>query len=232
MSMTILELNKVISGNYDGMPVATKEPVLITEEDVILFLSTFSVDDYVKSVFEATENYIQFYECLPWLKKCFDPSKAKEVFYAAKCGILYDGVPPTVIFLLKKALAEYEYKYANLAISLLNRNMLIPYLKEGILPTGTSYRDVVSNIVGRSVKLITASNLCVDVNGVSELYVPNTDQIALVPTDMLEGVSDLDDLRTVEFVPELGITIKGIPIRTLGGRMGLTRNDFDLRGCL
>ena len=110
--------------------------------------------------------------------------------------------------------------------------MFPPYLKPGILRGDTTYKDVIENILGHACKLLTTSELCVDVSGVSELYVPNIDAVALVPTEMLDGITDLDDYRSVVYDKNIGLTIKGQTIRTMGGRVGLTKNDLDLRGCL
>ena len=230
--MNFLELNKVISGNYEGRPESKRGPISVTKEEVQEFLSIFYTDDFIKSVFDATENYQQFYDALPWFKKVFEPSKAKELFYAAKCEMIYEGVPPTVIFLIKKALLQFEYKYINVALNRLERKMLEPYMKYGVLSDGVTYKDVIENIMGKSVKLITESSLCVDVDGISELYVPNIDAVALVPTDMLKDISSLEDYRSVSYDKEIGLTVKGQPIRTMGGRVGITKNDLDLRSCL
>lgn len=230
--MNLLELNRILSGNYGDIPEVKKDTPIVTKEEVYQFLSMFSVDDFIKTVFDKTENYVQFYNYFPWMKNCFEPGKPKELFYAAKCGMIYENVPPTMVFLLKKAMATFEYKYPNLAISRLERKMFPPYLKPGILRNDTTYKDVIENILGRACKLITASELCVDVSGVSELYVPNIDAVALVPTEMLDGITDLDDYRSVAYDKNIGLTIKGQTIRTMGGRVGLTKNDLDLRGCL
>lgn len=230
--MNFLELNRVISGNYDGRPESKRGPIFVTKEEVQEFLNIFYTDTFIKSVFDATENYQQFYDTFPWFKKVFEPVKAKELFYAAKCEMIYENVPPTVIFLMRKALMQFEYKYANVALNRLERKMLEPYMKVGVLPADTTYKDVIENIIGKSVKLITASSPCVDVEGVSELYVPNIDAVALVPTDMLRDISDLEDFNSVVYDKEVGLMVKGQPIRTMGGKVGITKNDLDLRNCL
>lgn len=230
--MNLLELNRIFSGNYEGCQESKKGLVTVNKDEVQEFFSLFTVNPEIKTVFDGTENYMQFYEHFPWIKKCFPVNKAKELFYAAKCEMIYEDVPPTVVFLLRKALATFEYKYVNLAVSRVERKMLEPYLKTNILEDGTVYKDVIDNIVGTSSKLLTPAVPCVDVEGVSELYVPNIDAVALVPTDMLEGITDLEDFRSVEYDKVFGLMIKGQIIRTMGGRTGLTKNDLDLRGCL
>lgn len=230
--MNFLELNRVITGNYDGCAESKRGPIFVTKEEVQEFLGIFYVDPYIKSVFDATENYQQFYDTFPWFKKVFEAVKAKELFYAAKCETIYEGVPPTIVFLFKKALMQYEYKFANLALNRIDRRLLEPYMKSGVLNSEVTYKDVIENIIGKSVKLITASSPCVDVDGVSELYVPNIDAVALVPTDMLKDISDLEDYNSVVYDKGVGLTVKGQPIRTMGGKVGLTKNDLDLRNCL
>ena len=230
--MDLLELNKILSGDYSGCAEIKKPIPKIEVSDVTEFLSVFSVDEYIKSVFDSTENYKQFFEAVPWIKECFETGKAKELFYAAKNGILYDGVPPTVVFLFKKALSTWEYKYVNLALSRIEKKMLTPYLKSGVLPDDVTYKDVLDNLIGKTCKLITSGNPRVDVEGVTELYVPNIDMVALVPTEMITDLTDLSDLNAVEYDKVLGLTVKGQPIRIMAGRVGLTKNDLDLRNCL
>lgn len=230
--MTLLELNEVLRGNYDGQEETKRGVPTVEQKEVEEFLKMFSIEESIKTVFDMTENYVEFYNVFPWMKLCFSPIKAKELFYAAKTEILYQDVPPTIIFLFKKAIQQFEGKYVNLAISKIERKMLYPYLKDGILPDDITYNDVLDNIVGRKVKLIRESCPCVNVDGVTELYVSNVDSVALVPTEMLAEVTDLEGLVSAYYDKEKGIMIKDIPIRTFGGRIGLTRNDFDLRSCL
>lgn len=230
--MTLPELNRIISGNYTDCPEVKKGAVVVTQEEVKEFINIFSVNDYIRDVFNQTENYIQFYDIFPWFKKVFPAVKAKELFYAAKCEMIYEGVPPTVVFLLKRALANFEYTYVNLAISRIERKMLSPYMKVGALSGDITFKDVIENIIGKSCKLITDASPCIDVNGVSELYVTNIDAVALVPTDMLGGITSLEDFQSVEYDKAVGLKLKGQLIRTMNGKVGITKNDLDLRGCL
>ena len=87
--MNLLELNRIFSGNYEGCQESKKGLVTVTKDEVQEFFSLFTVNPTIKTVFDGTENYMQFYEHFPWIKKSFPANKAKELFYWLQLKLLH-----------------------------------------------------------------------------------------------------------------------------------------------
>ena len=227
--MDLLELNSIFEGKYTGDKVVPKHRT-VTEEEFNEFKGLLGVSELYVAALQNTEISSEFYDTCELLKRVISPEIQEDVFYAAKLGFYFEGVPTKLTYLLSKALKQY--KYPNLAISAINRNSFGNYLKEGSLPEGVTVKRIISNLVGRPVTLLTKVNRKAETKLCCEMYVNNTDRVILLPRDISDQISTLEDMENIQYVEGVGVCLGDIPLRTFGGRTGLTKSDYDLRECM
>lgn len=226
--MRVTELNAMIEGI--GLP---KGKELVKISDLTNRLREFSefllAFEDVKARFGLTESVKEFTDACPVVKAFFKREVLEEVFYATKAGYFFEGVPSRLTYLLKKALQSYDTP--NKALASINGSRLLPYLKQGILPEGVTVRTVINNICGYDVRLLTEAKLAVQNMNTIEVYVPDVDMVLVLPKEYEGVVGCRSDLETVCYEKDRGVLIRGQLFRTMYGKLGITRDDFDLRKC-
>lgn len=229
--MTLLEINKKICGRFTDIPEEQKKSTsrLATVKDLNLFNSLLSSDQGERDCLGITESYKEFYEAFEKFRIMIPDDVKEDVFYAAKMNIIYEGIPMRLVYLIHKAMLKY--KNLNVAIRSIKENVLAKYLEPGVLPEGITVKDVIETYTGKEAKLITESCYKVDYDGYSEVYVANTDRVALLPSDIADSFRSLDDLRSIYFDEEKGLMFGDMPIRILGGRVGISFDEYDYRDC-
>lgn len=235
--MNLLELNDII---LYGKKSVCKIP-MITDEDLILFKKAINISPTVLKIFESTNDSNSFFAVCPDVKKIVGASKAVECFYAVKLGYYMKNVPMRLIYIINELNTSYQEKYVNVAL-----NSAIPLLSNYAKCRYTTedgkeidLKTVIENVYGRSIKLINSSVRKVEYDDAVELYVPDdkgkNGRVALLCSNMAKMLSP-DDCEKVYYNRSLGITLKTstgeIPIRTLGNRLGITKDEFDLRECV
>jgi len=226
--MRITEINTMVEGI--GLPRGKE---LVKVPDLAGKLREFSefllAFEDVQARFQLTESVKEFTDACPIVKAFFKREVLEEVFYATKAGYFFEGVPSRLTYLLKKALQSYDTP--NKALASINGSRLIPYLKQGILPEGVTVKTVVNNICGYDVRLLTEAKLAVQNMNTIEVYVPNVDMVLVLPKEYENAVGSRSDLETVYYEKGRGVLIRGQLFRTMYGKLGITRTDFDLREC-
>lgn len=222
-------------GLNDSILYGKKEKVKymeVTDEQLVLFQQLINVDQTVKQVFDSTDDVISFLSVYPDIKQIMSQSVAVECFYATKLGYLYPGVPMRLVFILSKAFKEFGKDYVNRTLNIIHK-FLAPYAgNEYVCGEDTfDLRDIIENILGRSVNLLTESKRKIQSGDCCEVFIPGVDRVALVPKDIMDRIS-LTDCENLKFDEKLGITIYDTPLRTFGVRLGITKSDFDLRECI
>ena len=226
--MTLVEFNDILE--Y-GEKKSTSVPV-ITQNDLELFQKTINMSIRVSNTYDNTDDANSFFALYPDVKKIVGSAICVECFYACKLGYFMHAIPSKLVYIVNKMLKENDRVYINKAINTAVQ-LLKPYVYCSFDYAGESYtvKDVIENLAGHSIKLITSSLHKVKVNDDWEVYIPDVDKIALLP-DGIGGPISLEDCESLTFDKEKGIMLGDIPIRTIGNRIGLTRDDFDLRDCL
>lgn len=227
--MTLLELNDIIAGRYKESVGANAKRRDLTEEEFEAFRALLNIDDSYGKMLQQTEIASEFYETCPIIETLTDKEIQEDVFYAAKLGYYFVGVPSKLVYILRKAIRQYESP--NLAISALDTRVIAKYLKEGALAEGITIKQVIEKLLGTNFELLSDYNRKVQFRTYYEVYIPNTDRVALIPSEIAGYIESYEDLKSLQFDSELGITIHGKPLRTLDGRLGVTVNDYDLREC-
>lgn len=228
--MYIIELNNRIRGNEleEG---SVLEKIVGLEGYLMEFLEIFKAFDGVKARYQATESAVEFLKACPVVTKFYGKKViAEEVFYAMKVGYFYPGVPSKLTYFVKKALQKYDTP--NKAISKVARNLWAPYLKRGVLPDGVTVKTVIDNICGYETRLLLDSDRAVVNGNAIEVYVPDVDEVLVLPKEYGTDVRGREDLLTVQYDKEKGVKIQGHLFRTMHGKVGVVMDDFDLRGCL
>lgn len=204
---------------------------VITTEEVKQFQELLLIGKDVMNTFDSLEDSQSFYITYPSIKKIMGKN-AVECFYASKLKMLYKGVPNKLIYILLKAIKKYGKDNINLAL-----NSVIDYVKSYAEDEYTyddetySVKDIIESLTGHSVKLITDSVRAVQVNDYYEVWIPDVCKVALIPEDIVKSI-DSKDLENLEYSSTLGIHLNGVPLRTFNDRLGVTKNDFDLRECV
>ena len=192
-------------------------------------------------VFESTDDSNSFFAVCPGVKKIVGAFKSVECFYATKLGYYMKNVPMRLVYILNKLNISHQAKYVNVALNsaipLLSNYAKCKYTAED--GTELDIKSVIENVYGRSIKLINSSMRKVEYDDAVELYVPDekgkAGRVALLCPSMAKMLSP-EDCEKVYYNHSLGITLRTnngeIPIRTLGNRLGITRDEFDLRECI
>ena len=225
--MNLVEMNEAI---LTGSKKQQKVPVF-NQEQLIGFKKLLKVSNVIEGVYEETEDSNSFFSMFPDIKKVAGGSVSVEMFYAAKTGFYYPGVPARLIYILNKLFAGGKYESINASLNSAIK-LLQLYCKSSWKygEETVTMKDVIENITGKSVTLLTVSVPKTDANGVYEVWVPNVERVALLPQHIYEKLS-YQDCEKIEYTPD-GLSLNGMLLRTFSDRLGITKSDFDLRECL
>lgn len=227
--MTLLEKNRIILGIDKGRKWGNKEGARVcTNEEFMQFMSYLNINEKYRSVLRSTEYWEEFYECCPLFSNDFDSAIKRDLFYAAKLNFKFTGVFSELTFLIKKAFKNLTPNVAVTSIKWQARMFL-----DGYMPEGVTIKDVMDNIAGQEVKLITDANRKVLAGeDIYEVYVENTDRVIILPKGIADYINSIDDLRNVKFIKDVGVCVYDVPLRTLDNRVGVCLDEYDLRECL
>lgn len=228
--MTLLELNKIISGSYMEKKKTVYQKADGLEKLVQDFQEVMQIDGGFYSRFKYTEIAKEFYKACPLFTKLIPKGMQEDVFYAAKCGYLLEGVPSKLTYLLNKAFKEYDTP--NNGVSMVAAVSLKPFLAEGSLAEGLTVKDAIEGVLGKSYQVLSDANRAVKYNDCYEVYVENVDRVVILPLEYEKYLASRQDLLTVEYNSGIGVCLCGKPLRTYCGKFGITENEFDLRKCI
>lgn len=227
--MNLLELNEIVAGKYPNDGGNSKQIRCITADEFEDFRAMLTVDPVIRDFFMKTETASEFYEHVELAEKYIDKEIKEDVFYAAKLGFFYEGIPSKLVYILRKAIRKYQSP--NLALTAIDTRLIAKYLKPGALPEGITIKQVIESILGKSFDLITQYRRKVRYRDWYEVYVPNVDRVILLPNDLAQLIESLDDLENVNYKKDVGVCVYDIPIRIMGSKVGVTTDEFDLREC-
>lgn len=227
--MNLLQLNEIFEGKYVDELKKSEVIKTITENDLNEFRELLSISDSFSEGLNLTESYAEYFQTYEILGKSVNEDLKEDLFYAAKLGFFYEGIPSKIVYLLRKSLRKYNTP--NNAISALDVRSISRYLKKGSLPEGVTLKMIMENIIGREFETITQYRRSVHFKEVTEVYVQNTDRVLVLPKELAVFVESQKDLESVQYVKNIGVCVHDIPIRTLGGKIGITFNEYDLREC-
>lgn len=224
--MSIIDMNKMIVSRK-GL-VESKVPQ-VPAEVIAEFVECININNLILSDFENTNNYNSFFMNYRNILEIVGKEYASECFYAVKLGSDFQGVPNKLAYFIDCALRRNDSLYVNSAYEMIY-HIIKPYEDKLFKSEHGEFtvKDVTENILGHSVKLLTDTELKVPAGKFHEVWVPDIKRVAIIPSDIGDSLSD-DDLENLTYNPSIGICLRDIPIRTMRGRLGVTRSDFDLR---
>lgn len=228
--MTLIELNDLMLVNNKRFEVKVPE---VSQNDCDTFRRLVGSSKTVENVYNMTDDANSFFSMFPDIKKMFGDGVCVEVFYACKLKFVYDGVPSKLVYIVSKMLSECGNCNINTA---LNRttSLLRPYVDHIYKVDGKEYtlKDVIENMTGFSIKLLTSSVRKVKSVNCFEVYVPNVERVALLPPDIAK-LLPYSECAKIRYDRELGLVVgDDTVVRCLNGRLGITRDDFDLTNCV
>lgn len=224
--MLYLDLIEIVRGKYKEKADTEGRYVSASVDDILQFKDMLQIDRVYADGFKKTESAAEFYEAYELFDKTFDKRLQESLFYGAKLGFFFEGVPNRLTFLLKKAASTS----ATPSITLQSVSPLAwgRFLKKGTLPDDICIKDVLDAIYGTETQLVDILQLRVRHREFSEVYVGNVDRICLLPNDIADTLS-IEDLQDVRYVPKVGVCVNNEPLRTFDGYKGITMDEFDLR---
>lgn len=224
--MTILEMSDIINS-----AAKEKKCSAVTDEALSTFAEIISISPAIKSTADQVIDAKVFYAMYPSVREAVGISESVDVFYAYKMGYAYVGIPNKLCFILKH-MKSIEPEAYNLGLQRA-QNLIKKYIGDVYCyeDSRISFKDVLDNIYGQSVKLLSDGVRKVQHKGFWEVYIPDIDRVALMPDDIGSALS-FEDCCALKWDKNVGITLNGEGIRFMRGRIGITTNDFDLRECV
>lgn len=225
MGLSVLEKNNIIKKGLNTEPVKEYH---INLEDFIAAKRLMNINSVeFTAQLNDTDNAYEFYEANEIMRELIPNDKKEEIFYALKLGFFFEGVPTKLTYLLK--LGAKAHKYPNVMISSLNANQFDKYLTANHIVGKITILDIINSIYGHKCELLGKYKKRVVNNQAVEYYVPNTDRVLVVSPETAEYLSTAEDINALNYVKDVGVCIRDIPVRTLGGKIGLTVDEYDLR---
>lgn len=223
-NMSIIDMAPYIRGErYLGEMELTKFPDFELYKTFSKAVATTQLGDVN---FDAMENYKDFFNCEVEIKKLIPTRQfQQEVFYALKNGIIVQGVPSYCIYMVKKALDMYHSP--NLVVKQLPLDLLKNCFTQGYFGDDYTLRDVICNLSGLPYEPLSMSKRKVAYQDFTELYVEETDMVAILPNALAVGLNE-DSIQYLHVTPD-GLVIKDILLRTRGSYTGAVNSIYDLR---
>lgn len=227
--MNLIEMNDKLLVNkareYVNVPVITQE--LVDE-----FRRLINACKSALNAYNTVEDSGVFLTMYSGMKKIYGLDMATELFYASKLGFLYPGVPSKLVYILNKMVKDYGVVHVNDSLSRCVK-LLSPFVGDVYTSgdTEVTVKDLIENFVGVPIKLLTSSVRKVKSTDCYEVYVPNVERVALLPND-IANMLPYSECAKITFEKDKGLVIGDIVVRTMNNRLGVTKDDFDLRGTI
>lgn len=228
--MNLLEFNDQLLLTKGKQPVQVPT---VQQEECDLFRGLIAASKTATDMYNGCDDANSFFSVYTDIKKMIGASICNEVFYACKLTYVYDGVPSRLVYIISKMISKCNTAYPNVAINRTYK-LLSKYLSDVYIVGGQEFtvKDVIENMFGFGIKLITSSVPKVKSTNCYEVYVRDVERVALIPGDIAR-ILPYAECEKLRFDRQVGIVMTdGTPLRCLNGRLGITKDDFDLTDCL
>jgi len=222
--LSLIELAPYIKG--DMILPGAKEYKSIEHMQLQEFVDKLEQYPIAKNIFNELESSTDFFKICTDFAVWFKKSEHTDLFYAAKCGYMFNGVPPKLVYMLQLALKDYNAP--NLAIKYLNKNTLTHCFQKGAFGDKISLYTIIANMIGKSYVLFDENNFKNPCGDFTEVYIPTEDMVALLPTTVAKSF-DTDFIKTIRLT-DIGLCgEEGVEIAKLAGFKYNPNSFFDLR---
>lgn len=199
---------------------------ILTRDVFALFMKMLQEDPIAKDFFESYDSYKDFYKTAVDFAHLIPKDLQMEVFYAAKIGCFYTGIPSFCVYMIKRAWTEAN-GIPNLIPKLLPSVVLNEVFKKGYFTGLTSLRDVICNVACKDYNPLSETNLRNRVGDFTEIYIKSTDMVAAVPNVIADALDD-NSILNITVEPN-GLTTNGMLLRTMCNYVGAINSTYDLR---
>ncbi len=196
----------------------------ITDEMRFTWKQVLSAIPHIRQRFELYDEDKDFFGEFPDFEK--SGIKSQELFYQSKLGYYIEGIPSKVVYILQKAIKELGSDTPNTTLYSVY-GILLPfaYNKYQHKDKELNLLDIVFAIFKHKFEPLTSRRKSYG----DEFYVYDDNLIAILPEDIQEKVKG----KEIKFDKKLGLYIeegdsKSL-LRLMNGRIGVTKNDLDLR---
>ena len=218
---SIVDWAPVIQGT--GHERAGRPPYRALPEDLQRWYDLFAHSTSALSTIGDTESYKQFYKVEHEIAQLVPKAEQQEAFYSLKNKMVVPDVPAALIFFLRKIWDKYHIY--NLLISGLPTFIQRDIVSSGYLGSGYTLIDVVCNFCGKNFNVLSEERMLVTCGDWYEMYIPATDMVAAIPTELGERLKS-EDMYDLSLTPGVGLTLRGQPLYQL---QGVKDSFYDLR---
>lgn len=226
--MLIIDYAKYVMGEKSPWTLG-KEPYRATEEDLK------EASELLEKHVTAADNLKVMHSPKLFFSREVDFSndlpkhKREELFYALKLGYASTVAPAKLIWYIETAVKEYGSP--NFLFKIALEKDMQDFLSEGYLSDGYTVRDVICSVAKLpNYTPLSEGKLAVQIGDHWDLYIHDTDAIAMVPADLKELLSH-DDISKLK-VKSQKIYIGDKPVCQLGRYIGAVNSCYDLRRLL
>jgi hypothetical protein len=227
--MNLIEFNDKLLVNNERV---VYEVPAINQESIDDFRKVVNSSRSMAYTYETLEDVDAFMKLYPGIKKLYGSALLSELFYASKLNQYYEGIPSKLIYVLTKLFKEFGTVHINDTLSR-GLKYLTPFINHIYVVNGQdlTLKDVIDVFAKGAVKLLTSSVRKVKAVDCYEVFIPNANRVALLPNDIANQLP-YADCEKLSFDRNRGIVMDDLVVRTMSNRLGVTKDDFDLRQCI
>lgn len=197
-----------------------------TKEDLQFGLDLLNVSQTATYNLKIIENAKLFWNNEPDLKEQVAACKREEIFYALKNNMITPVIPAKALFYIHKVYEKYPS--LNLLPKALPASLLNSLITPGYIQEEYSLFDVIASIVNPNYIPIDSTR-CVKNGDYFDIYIEDTDMIAIIPKDIKEKLRE-DDISRIKVKEGKGLMLGDLPLINLSGApLKITDSVYDLR---
>lgn len=226
--MTLIEMNELM---LNGEKKEVNYPVA-SDDLLYTFSEILGISPAIVSAVNDFEDSDAFFKTYADIREIIGTKFASDIFYAYKLGFYYHGVPGKLCYVVSKIKEFDGGETPNTAIKAASK-LLTKYVGNVYTSEHGSYtvKDVIDNIFGKSVELLTDGKRIVNNGKCYEAYVSDIDRVVILPDDIGKSLT-FDECYSLSFDKNIGVLCNGEALRFRNNRVGITKDDFDLRECV
>ncbi len=206
--------------------VAKREPFRGSKDTLKLGKELLNKHTTSKSNLNVLEVASAFYKAEPDFAHDVPPNQREEVFYALKLNFVSPIVPAKILFLIEKTFSLYGT--LNLIPKVFPKSDLDDLFAEGYLQSGYTLRDVLCTLYDEKYMPLSIGNLAVPNKENWDIYIKETDMVAIVPSQIKERLTQDDILKLS--IKNKRIMLGDKELRFIGDYYGAVNSCYDLSG--
>lgn len=221
--MKIVDLEDYMDGKKFSRIV--NAPYRASEDDFNRWVDIMRVNEMADRFIKLTESVTQFFAIERDIAELVPKKEREEMFFSMRNGLASPCIPAKCIYYIKKAYDKY--KICNLITKLIPERELNVMLSKNYIGGGFTLADVIRQFCDEHYNPVSNHNLSVDFGEFHEVYIPDTDMIAAIPSKIASGLSH-EDICNIH-LDTFGLELNGSYIGLMAGYNGACNSKYDLR---